>query len=201
MATELEIAEAIASGELLSPQPVGGSWLIAMRISGTGCAFRPSLNEYAWRDGSIWLNARMAQRWRGAPVVLTHPDGLTLSAGAYQNSVLGAIAFSYIQGDELWCIARTYSNTLAAELIQPEGLVQFDTSPGVVFRDEDTQPIELIGGQTLLIEGEPELVDHLAVIVTSSGSPAGGVWTKGSDDPADLGIPQNMESTMETADG
>jgi len=189
--TELEIAEAIARGDLPSPQPLAGSWLIAMRISGTGVAYRQSLDEYCFRPPEIWLTDRMARRWLGAPVVLQHPDGGVLSSGEYQNSVLGAIVFTYIAGDELWGIARAFSNGLAAELIRPEGLVSFDTSPAVSFAADGVEALELYDGSRLLIEEEPELIDHLAIIVSPAGE-VGGVWSK--DDPTNVGIKESEDA-------
>jgi hypothetical protein len=189
--TETDLAEAIASGELPSPQPLGGSWLIGMRISGTGAAYRSLLGEFCWREPAIWLTATMSRRWCGVPVVLRHPDGLTLTSGAYQNSVLGAIVFSWIKGDELWGIARTYSNALAAELIQGDSLVSFDTSPAVVFDPDTLATIELDGGERLLVEGDPVLIDHLAILITPAGE-VGGVWSK--DDATNLGIKETEDA-------
>jgi hypothetical protein len=188
---ELELAEAIAAGVLPSPTPLGGSWLIAMRISGSGVAYRALLGEFCWREPAIWLTDTMCRRWLGVPVVLTHPQGLTLTSGAYQNSVLGAIVHAWIKDDELWGITRIYSNGLAAELIQGDSLVAFDTSPSVVFDPDSLTTIALDGGERLLIEGDPIMLDHLAVIITPVGE-IGGVWSK--DDVTNLGIKETVDA-------
>jgi D-arabinose 1-dehydrogenase-like Zn-dependent alcohol dehydrogenase len=47
---EMDLARLIAAGEAPSPSPFGTSYLVALRVSGTGLADRPSLNERVWRD-------------------------------------------------------------------------------------------------------------------------------------------------------
>jgi hypothetical protein len=42
---EMDLARLIAAGEAPSPSPFGTSYLVALRVSGTGLADRPSLNE------------------------------------------------------------------------------------------------------------------------------------------------------------
>jgi hypothetical protein len=50
MIDELGVARAISDGTLPSPQHFGASWYWAIRISGVGCAWRESVNEFCWRE-------------------------------------------------------------------------------------------------------------------------------------------------------
>ena len=189
MPTELQIYEALARGDLPSPYPLGGSWAIVMRISGTGCAFRARLNEFAWRDPALWLTPEMCQRWLGAPVVIEHPGSEVLQPGFFADRVLGAVAYTWTTDADLMCVTRTFNDRIASELINPDSAVSFDTSPGVLTAGTK---IALSDGAVLLIEDPPELCDHLAFLVAPKGEPSG-VWSK--DDPENLGVP-----TKETVD-
>jgi hypothetical protein len=54
---ETEVAAAIACGALPSPTRFGNSVLVALRVSGTGSATRPSIGgERVFRDPLIWLS-------------------------------------------------------------------------------------------------------------------------------------------------
>jgi hypothetical protein len=77
----------------------------------------------------------------------------------------------YIKGEDVWGIARVY-DIEAISMITDE---QLSTSPSVVFRDPKVNyNIELEDGSTLLVEGKPSFVDHLAICEK-------GVWDKGGD--------------------
>ena len=65
---ELGIAKAIRDGALTSPQEYANLLLVALRITGTGAAYRSGANEFVWRDPSIYLNAEFLQRCNGLPV-------------------------------------------------------------------------------------------------------------------------------------
>ena len=168
---ELDVARAVASGEFSSPQQYENVWLFAVRITGTGASYREELKEHVWRPPEIYLNADFLARCAGLPVIIQHPDSDALTTDEYVERVIGSISFAYIEGDEVWGIARIYDQN-AARLMRTR---QLSTSPAVVFRDpsvNETRRLE--SGKTLFIEGEPSLLDHLAICEA-------GVWDKGGE--------------------
>lgn len=179
MTTETELAQAIASGEFASPQQFGNSWYFAMRITATGAAYRTAHDEYVWRDPSIYMNAEFLARCNGLPVILLHPDEATLNTEEYKRRNIGSIVLPYLkpESNEVWGIARIIDEP-AARLMEEKRL---STSPAVVFHDPDVNTkLEDEDGKTILIEGKPSLLDHLAVCEQ-------GVWDKG-------GSPRGIES-------
>ena len=66
MMTELDLAQSVAEGTTSTPARIGeNSWLVMLRISGTGCAFRPAHQEFAFREADVWLSQSMMRRWIG----------------------------------------------------------------------------------------------------------------------------------------
>jgi len=168
---ERGVAEAIAAGELVSPQRFANMLLVALRITGTGASYRSGLKEYVWRDGSIYLNQAFLDRCAGLPVIVEHPEKAVLDSDEYSERTVGAVMFAYIQGDEVWAIARIY-NAEIAHLLETE---QLSTSPGVAFIGKKAgAEFTTEDGQTVLIEDEPSLLDHVALCRL-------GVWDKGGD--------------------
>jgi hypothetical protein len=169
--TELEIAEAIRDEELVSPQIIENICLIDMRISGTGFSYRPKLNEWVYRRDTIYLTPEFLQRCNGIPIILDHPDTQILNSDEFAKRVVGTMFLPYIKGEDVWGVARVYDRE--ANIMIAEG--QLSTSPSVVFRDPKVNyTIELDDGGTLLVEGKPSFVDHLAICEK-------GVWDKGGD--------------------
>lgn len=168
---ELGLAKAIAAGELTSPQQYHNIWLFDLRITGTGAAFRKGLNEYVWRDPSMYLNDEFLARCSGLPVVVEHPDKKTLDTREFQDRVVGSILLPHLVGNEVWGVAKIY-DTSAAEMMNRH---QLSTSPGVVLTEEGSENTrKMPDGSTLLIEGKPCLLDHLALCEV-------GVWDKGGE--------------------
>ena len=171
---ELEIAHAIADGRLTSPQTVGGFALYAMRMSGTGVSYRRGLDEFVWRDPAIYLSQDMIDRCAGLPVIMEHPEASTLNSDEFADRVVGAAMFGYVVDDELWCIARIYD----ADAIELMDKQQLSTSPAVVFGDPSVNSKTEFKGKTVLIEGNPTILDHLAICrrgVWDKGGPAAGI--------------------------
>lgn len=166
---ELDIARAIASGELASPHFFHNVWLFALRITGTGVAFRPKRNEFAIRDPSIYLTPDFLARCNGLPVVFIHSEGTVMTSEEYRETSIGSVFLPYIKGDEVWGVCRIYDEHYA-RLMQEK---QLSTSPGVVLRGGSANTkLTLEDGSTLLVEGEPALLDNLAIC-------GYGVWDKG----------------------
>lgn len=163
---ELGIAKAIQAGELTSPQRYGNLMLVALRITGTGAAYRSAHEEFVWRDPGLYLNPEFLQRCQGLPVILVHPKKNILDTEEFRKRIIGTVMLPYIQGDEVWGIAKILDMD-AAQLLEEE---KMSTSPGVLTGGIKQQ----FCGSTLLIEGKPELFDHLAVVER-------GVWDKGGE--------------------
>ena len=170
-ADELGVARMIAAGELSSPQRYENIALFALRITGTGAAYRRALEEFVWRSPELYLNEEFLARCAGLPVIFEHPGRNSINTAEFANRVVGTVFFAYILGDEVWAIARVYDAD-AAKLMEDN---QLSTSPAVVFRDPSVNAkVKLENGQTLLIEGKPSLLDHIAICPK-------GVWDKGGE--------------------
>lgn len=177
---ELEIANNIREGNLPSPYKYSNMWLVNIRITGTGMAYRSSLNEHVWRDPDIYLNDDFLSRINGLPVLRNHTDKSLLNDEEFKKRILGTVMLPYIKGDEVWAIVRIYNNEIIGEILT--GTVS--TSPAVSF-DKDNDNISICDkDSTLLIEGKPDLVDHIALITEEKGSI--GVWDKNN-------VPEGIE--------
>lgn len=176
--TELDIARAIAKGELSSPQTLGPTALFALRITGTGAAYRPSIDEYVWRDPEICLNDEFLARCAGLPVVWEHPPaekGQVLDGEEFANRIIGSVLHPYINGEEVWGVARIFDKGAIDAL--STGVPS--TSPGVVFAKGQNKRHKLETGETVLEEEAPQLLDHLAITIPKSDPAIGsGVWDK-----------------------
>jgi 8-oxo-dGTP pyrophosphatase MutT (NUDIX family) len=182
--TELELAEAIRDGELVSPQYIENVCLVDMRISGTGFSYRPKLNEWVYRRDTVYLTPEFLQRCNGIPVIMEHPSTQILNSDEFAQRIVGTMALPYIKGEDVWGIARIYDKDAINLIINN----QLSTSPSVVFRDPKVNyTIAMEDGSELLVEGKPSFIDHLAICEK-------GVWDKG-DDPS--GIRIDSEATGE----
>ena len=167
MINELTLVERIADGTLASPQEFLGSWYWAIRISGVGCAWRESMQEYCWREPKIWLSPEMCARATGLPVLIDHPEKGVLNSPEFAARCVGVTVYGYVRGDELWAIARILDS--GANSILTAGAYE-DTSPAVTFAPGTGARID-IDGKSLLIEPKPMLLDHICLCAL-------GVWTR-----------------------
>jgi hypothetical protein len=164
---ELDTAKAISTGHLPSPQVVGNAVLFAMRITGTGAAYREKRKEYVYRNPENYLNDGFLEQCNGLPVIFNHPDGDVLTSANYKEHLIGAIIYPYLNGAEVWGIARVLDTDAALSMIDDN----LSTSPTFIL-EKDQQKKITIDDMEVLIEGNPELLDHVAVC-------ADGVWDKG----------------------
>jgi hypothetical protein len=172
--TELDAARQIVAGLLPSPWQLGGMTLFAIRITGTGLSYRAGHDEYVWRDSSIFQSPEFLARCNGLPVIWVHPENKPgLDSKEFNKRAIGTIMLPYLKGDETWGIARIYD----AEAIEKMSKGKLSTSPGVVFLPTDGNETVELNGETFLIEGNPSLLDHIAVLDVGDG----GVWDKGGD--------------------
>lgn len=181
---ELGVARAMAAGKLTSPQRYENISLFNIRITGTGAAYRSRLKEFVWRDASIYLNDDFLARCNGLPVIYEHPEKAVLNSKEFANLVVGTVFVPYIKGDEVWAIVKIWDDATIDEMEDE----QLSTSPAVVFKDPTVNTrLGNEDGSTTLIEGDPSLLDHIAIC-------AQGVWDKG-------GKPRGIESANLTTAG
>jgi 8-oxo-dGTP pyrophosphatase MutT (NUDIX family) len=199
--TETEVAQAMMLGELPSPQFFRNVWLFAIRITGTGTSYRSKDNEYVYRPPENYLNDEFLARCNGLTVIVDHPKAAVLDSKEFKKRNVGSILLPFIahteivgecvipvadleNGDEVWGIAKVYDEATATLMSQE----QLSTSPSVVFRNPDVEnsTVTLDGGQPLLIEGNPILLDHIAICeagVWDKGGPPTGVSTNHVQEP------------------
>jgi len=191
---ELELAENIRDGTVLSPIKFSNTWLVNLRITGTGAAYRAGHDEFVWRDPDLYLNDEFLRRCNGLPVIANHPDAPKLDEKEFKDRVVGSVMLPYIKGDEVWAVVRIYVEWVIEEILK--GTVS--TSPSVLF-NEESQNIEITNeesGTTLLIEGKPFLLDHIALVTEECGT--NGVWDKGNGPSGvDISNKGNLEMNEE----
>lgn len=190
-ATELDIAKAIRAGELGSPQQYENLWLFDVRVTGTGTAYRKAHDEYVYRAPEHFLTDEFVERCNGLPLIFEHPSTL-LTTEEFRNRSIGTVILPYIKGDEVWGIAKVFDEDAAKLMMTTHA----STSPAVMFRDADSTETIQIDGKTVLIEGKPSLLDHLAICEV-------GVWDKGGEpsgvnNNGDKDMPENNQG-MEQA--
>ncbi len=199
--TELDIAKAIRDGKLPSPQRLDHVWLFDLRVTGTGVAYRASLDEWVFRPPEYYLNDEFLERCQGVAVLFGHPDKGLMTTQEWRQRAIGALALPYIptvddeyhSTSDVWAIARIYDDD-AAELMLRWGAkgwqsedIQDSTSPAVDFNQLKTRggphpsvtfgdppPMKYIrteDGEKMLIEGNPPYFDHVGVVDA-------GVWDK-----------------------
>jgi len=174
--TEYDVAELMAAGLMTSPQPYANMHLLAIRITGTGLAYRSSIGEHVWRDPSLYLNDDFLKRCNGLTVIMDHPESSVLTTDEFKDRAVGSIMLPYIQGDEVWGIAKVYDQDAMKEIAEGD----ISTSPSVVFDNTaGNTTLTTENGEPLLIEGVPFLLDHIAIVTKARGSK--GVWDKGGD--------------------
>lgn len=197
MDDELQIAEAIRDGELVSPQEYGNIHLFAFRISGVGTAIRGEKKdkdgkvtqqaEVVYRKPEDYTSQAFLTRAQGLPIIILHPDEAILNTKQFAERVIGAIMITYLRPDgeggmEPWGVARVYDRDAAMSLCS----MNLSTSPGVLL-GKDVRTLTLDGGTQVVIEGKPSLLDHLAICER-------GVWDKGGD-------PTGVDNIHTRADG
>lgn len=167
-ADELGIARMMAAGDLVSPQIYHNLALYNMRVTGTGLSYRGTLDEFVYRRPENYLTPDFLARIAGLPVIWIHPKKNLLNSKEFGNRVVGAVMLPFIRDDEVWAVCRIYDDSAIAEM----GAEQMSTSPAVLL-DKSTK-ITTDSGDKLLIEENPVLIDHLAIV-------SKGVWDKGAE--------------------
>ena len=167
---ELGVARAIAAGRLVSPQRYHNMWLFDIRITGTGVAYRQSLEEFVWRDPDIYMNDEFLARCNGLQVIMNHPKDAVLNSKEFADRTIGSVLYPYLrpEAQEVWAIAKIYDDEAAEMMLER----QMSTSPSVVFSPQSgNRTMTMDDGSKLLLEGKPMLLDHIAIC-------SQGVWDK-----------------------
>ncbi|EOC7092905.1 TPA: DUF2213 domain-containing protein [Escherichia coli] len=188
--TELEVAERIRDGTVPSPVKFSNMWLVNLRITGTGLAYRAGLKEHVWRDPKLYLNEEFLRRCSGLPVIANHPDDAVLTEEDFKSRIVGSVMLPYIRGDEVWAVCRVYLQSIVEEITEGD----VSTSPSVVFNSTSGNVEVQEGDTNFLIEGVPFLVDHIALVTKAHGSL--GVWDKDRI-PAGVEVTNTGEIEME----
>ncbi|QLX29959.1 DUF2213 domain-containing protein [Escherichia marmotae] len=188
--TELEVAERIRDGTVPSPVKFSNMWLVNLRITGTGLAYRTGLKEHVWRDPKLYLNEEFLRRCNGLPVIANHPDDAVLTEEDFKSRIVGSVMLPYIRGDEVWAVCRVYLQSIVEEITEGD----VSTSPSVVFNNTSGNVEVQEGDTNFLIEGVPFLVDHIALVTKAHGSL--GVWDKDRI-PAGVEVTNTGEIEME----
>ena len=176
--TELKVAEGVRDGVYPSPSRYENVTLFNIRISGTGVSYRDGIKEFVYRPPEQYLTEDFLKRCYGLPVIVEHPDKAVMDSNEFENRIVGTIILPFIRGDEVWGIAKIYDDAAVKMLSEN----QLSTSPTVFFRTPAVNSqLDLGDGQTLLIERNPSLVDHVAICEQ-------GVWDK-------MGAPKGVELT------
>ena len=182
---EMDVAIGIRDGRFQSPSRFYNVSMFAMRITGTGTAYRSSINEHVYRPPENYLTPDFLARCNGLPVIWTHPAKASLDSQTFVDTIVGAVCLPYLVGDEVWGIVKVYDDDAIQQLTSG----QLSTSPTVVFSHPAiNSTVDLDGGGTLLIEGDPALLDHLAICEA-------GVWDKGGS-PVGVRTTINQEAAM-----
>jgi 8-oxo-dGTP pyrophosphatase MutT (NUDIX family) len=182
--TETDLARAMAAGEYSSPQFFVNMWMFDIRITGTGISYRSKDEEYVYRPPEEYLNDEFLARCNGLPVIVDHPENANLNSEEFKKRAVGSVMLPYIKGDEVWAIVRIYDEATATLMSQE----QLSTSPNVVFRNPklENTVVTLDNGEKGLIEGNPKLLDHIAICevgVWDKGGPPAGVSTTNVQEP------------------
>jgi 8-oxo-dGTP pyrophosphatase MutT (NUDIX family) len=184
---ELDVARAMRDGRLTSPQRYMNVTLWAMRITGTGRAYRSELKEHVWRDPSIYMNDEFLARCNGLPVIMEHPEKRAiLNSKEFNDRIIGTVFLPYLRPDieEVWGIVKIWDDA-SNEMFASR---QLSTSPSVILGTaENNLKLKKEDGSTLLIEGDPTLADHLAACAL-------GTWDKD-------GPPVGIDTPAENDDG
>lgn len=173
---ELDIARAMVRGELTSPQRYANMMLWSMRITGTGVAYRASLGEFVWRDPKHYMHEEFLARIAGLAAIWEHPPKATMDSKEFGNRVVGSVLLPFLkpEAQEVWAVCRVYDDEMNQALNDEEA----STSPTVVFGEmSGNYKMKMESGEDLLIEGQPTLIDHIAILPNKGK----GVWDKGGE--------------------
>ncbi len=167
-------AEAVRDGLLPSPTQFGEFWLFALRVTGTGAAWRDSIEEYAYREKKLWTSPDFLKRASSIPITWGHPEKSGLTSDEYRERSIGNAVLSYVDGDSVWCVAKIFDAD-SSKLMQ-EGSFR-STSPGITTSKGSVSSVSDTGA-TVLVEALPLTVDHLAICeqgVWDTGGPPAGI--------------------------
>lgn len=178
---EFDLVRAIAEGKAQSPVQIGDAVYAALRITGTGASWRDN-EGYIYRPSEHYINGDFLSRCNGLSVIVGHPNtqNQLLDVDSFENQSIGSIVYPYLNGSEVWGIAKLYTDI---------DLSNLSTSPHISTANNNFVDV---GGVRVLAEGEPVYLDHLAICTQ-------GVWDKLQPDNKGILITNEVDMTEEEA--
>ncbi|GBQ08856.1 DUF2213 domain-containing protein [Saccharibacter floricola] len=163
----ITLCKSMADEQFSSPERFYNVTLFAMRITGTGWAYRGGeRGEYTLRKRDIWTSPDVLESCQGLPVVIDHPDSAITDDRYFAEHIVGTIIYPFVRDHEVWGIARIQDKGVAHALMEHN----WSTSPGIV-TSSLSQSRDLPHGTRVTVEGSPYHLDHLALVPE-------GVWDK-----------------------
>lgn len=105
---------------------VDNCFYIPVRVTGTGETIRYEGNPDESKEGepfkeerlkSQYFNKEALAKCASLPILIDHPkDGMLSSNNLKDNAIVGQTIDSWIQGEEIWALARVYDKTLMEKL-------------------------------------------------------------------------------------
>ena len=181
---ELDIARQIASGELSSPQqvPLTSYWLLDLRITGTGFAYREKADSYILRPADDYLTDDVLAMCNGLPVIVEHPEN-PLDGVTEDSYTIGSVFLPYIKGNEIWGVCKIW-NEQAMEAIE-----QNNFSTSCSFR-AGTQNIT-VNDTEVKKDLSPQSANHVAILQENMG-----VWDKCNPEAISINTNSNEDEQM-----
>lgn len=181
---ELDIARQITSGELSSPQqvPLTSYWLLDLRITGTGFAYREKADSYILRPADDYLTDDVLAMCNGLPVIVEHPEN-PLDGVTEDSYTIGSVFLPYIKGDEIWGVCKIWSEQAM------EAIEQNDFSTSCSFR-AGTQNIT-VNDTEVKKDLSPQSANHVAILQENMG-----VWDKCNPEAISINTNSNEDEQM-----
>lgn len=182
-ASDLDILEALKTGEITGVVDIGNCIFACARFTGTGWTVRNELNEQgeddvvrSLRPKDLFLSENFQKMCVGVPFLLEHPKDLqdpeqmSQLANPYNFKayIIGTVLMVYpkqftdVTGkvtDELWCIVRINDYAAIETIVNRKTIIE--TSPCITTLDSKG---EFKNGETYNKEEKIISVDHLAVV-------------------------------------
>lgn len=186
-----QIIEKLKDGELKSPQRIGESLYIVLRITGTGITERYKLDENGEpivKDGKPevykinrledeFLSDGFLEACNGIPVLLDHPNtnDQLVDGENFKKHIVGTVIKAFVKGKEVWAVARILDPNVLSMILSK----MKSTSPAVTSRNE-------VGNNDIINE-HFETIDHIALV-------SEGYWDDYSDKAIQIDKKKNLKT-------
>lgn len=163
---ELELAKGVASGKIDSPAsvPMASYYLLDLRITGTGYAFREKADSYVLRPADEYLTEEVLAMCNGLPVTMEHPENAAEGI-TDESEIIGSVFYPYIKSNEVWAVCKIWN------IDALEQIINNNYSTSCSFRAASTS-IE-VDGTEVKKDLPPQSANHVAILANTMG-----VWDK-----------------------